>query len=64
MNIVITGIDPVATDAVGSSVMGISPETVRHLRFAEEKQLGTCDLGKITVLGETIEKVKRKFYRS
>jgi len=42
--------------------MGIPPETVRHLRFAEEKELGTCNLGEITVLGETIEQIKRKFY--
>ena len=64
MNVVITGTDPVATDAVGSAVMGIPPETVKHLRFAEEKGLGTCNLREITVLGETIETVKRKFYRS
>jgi uncharacterized protein (DUF362 family) len=64
MNLVIAGTDPVATDAVGSAVMGIPPSEVRHLRFAEEKGLGTCDLEKITVLGETIEYVKRKFRRS
>lgn len=64
MNIVITGTDPVATDAVGSAVMGIPPETIRHLRFAGEKGLGTFNLDEITVLGETIDKVKRKFHRS
>ncbi|MCK5593558.1 DUF362 domain-containing protein, partial [Candidatus Bathyarchaeota archaeon] len=64
MNLVIAGIDPVAVDAVGAAVMGISPTDVKHLVLAEKKGLGTCDLEKITVLGEPIEKVKRKFRRS
>jgi uncharacterized protein (DUF362 family) len=64
MNIVIAGTDPVATDAVGSAVMGIPPETVDHLRFAEEKGLGTCNLREITVLGDPLEAVKREFSRS
>lgn len=64
MNLVIAGTDPVATDAVGSAVMGIPPEKVRHLRFAEDKGLGTCDLEKIKVLGEPIEAVKHRFHRS
>jgi len=64
MNLIIAGTDPVAVDAVGAAVMGISPTDVKHLVLAEEKGLGTCDLEKITVLGEPIEKVKRKFHRS
>ncbi len=63
MNLVIAGTDPVATDAVGSAVMGVPPEKVRHLRFAADKGLGTYDLEKITVLGEPIEAVKQKFQR-
>ncbi len=59
MNIVIAGTDPVAVDAVGSAVMGIATEKVKHLRLAEEKGLGTCCLEKIEVLGEPIEKVKK-----
>jgi len=64
MDLVIAGTDPVATDAVGSAVMGISPREVRHLRFAEEKGLGTCDLSQIDVLGEPIERVRKRFKRS
>jgi uncharacterized protein (DUF362 family) len=63
MNLVIAGTDPVATDAVGAAVMGVPPKSVRHLRFAEDKGLGTCDLEEITVLGEQIEAVKRRFHR-
>jgi len=64
MNLVIAGTDPVAVDAVGAAVMGIEPTEVKHLVLAEKKGLGTCQLEKITVLGENIEKVKRKFNRS
>jgi uncharacterized protein (DUF362 family) len=64
MNLVIAGTDPVATDAVGAAVMGISPTDVRHLVLAEKQGLGTCDLEEITLLEEPIEKVSRKFSRS
>jgi len=61
MNLVIAGIDPVAVDAVGAAVMDILPTDVKHLRLAEKKGLGTYNLEEITVLGEPIEKVKKKF---
>jgi uncharacterized protein (DUF362 family) len=64
MNLVIAGTDPVAVDAVGAAVMSIPPESVKHLRLAEERGLGTCNLKDITVLGEPIEKVKKKFRTS
>jgi len=64
MNLIIAGVDPVAVDAVGAAVMGIQPTDVKHLVLAEKKGLGTCSLEKIGVLGEPIEKVKRKFQRS
>ena len=64
MNLVIAGTDPVAVDAVGTTVMDIAPEDVKHLLLAERKGLGTCKLANITVLGEPIEAVKRKFRRS
>lgn len=64
MNLVIAGIDPVAVDAVGSAVMDIDPTDVRHLVLAEKKGLGTGDLKEITVMGQPIESVKRKFRRA
>ncbi len=64
MNLVIAGTDPVAVDAVGAAVMDIPPTDVKHLLLAEKKGLGTCNLEEITVLGEPIERVKRKFQRS
>jgi len=64
MNLVIAGTDPVAVDAVGAAVMGIPPESVKHLSLAEETGLGTSRLERIEILGEPIEKVKRKFRTS
>jgi uncharacterized protein (DUF362 family) len=64
MNLVITGTDPVAVDAVGAAIMGIPPTEVKHLVLAEKQGLGTCRLENIIVLGEAIEKVSRKFSRS
>ncbi len=64
MNLVIAGTDPVAVDAVGAAVMGITPESVKHLQLAEEKGLGTRDLAQIKIVGEPIEKVKKKFRSS
>jgi uncharacterized protein (DUF362 family) len=64
MNIVIAGRDPVAVDAVGATVMGIPPSEVKHLLLAEEKGLGTSDLNQIEILGEPIERVRKKFKRS
>jgi uncharacterized protein (DUF362 family) len=64
MDLVIAGVDPVAVDAVGAAVMGVDPKDVKHLVLAEEKGLGTCDLNKITIIGEPLEKVRRTFRKS
>jgi uncharacterized protein (DUF362 family) len=64
INLAIAGTDPVAVDAVGAAVMGIQPSAVEHLVLAGKKGLGTCKLDEITVLGQPIEKVRRKFRRS
>lgn len=64
LNLVIAGVDPVATDTVGAAVMGIPPATVQHLRYAAQKGLGTNDLNTIRVLGESIARVQRRFARA
>jgi uncharacterized protein (DUF362 family) len=60
-NVIISGENMVATDAVGSAVMGVNPATVRHLKLAEERNLGPANLDEITVLGESIESAKKKY---
>ena len=64
MNLVIAGTDPVAVDAVGAAVMGLNPVNVKHLRLTENIGLGTCNLERITILGEPVDKVKRNLRRS
>jgi uncharacterized protein (DUF362 family) len=72
--VLICGLNPVATDAVGTAVMGF--RNVRaprgqtpfepgdnHLVLAEQAGVGTADLSKIEVLGEPIEKVRSKQYQ-
>lgn len=61
MNLVIAGLDPVAVDTVGAAVMDFNPKKAEHLTLAAKKGLGICDLDKIRVLGEPIEKVKKRF---
>ena len=67
--VLIAGLNPVSTDAVGTAVMGYDnprakrgtkPFTVcdNHLLMAEEAGLGTADLSKIDVRGLTIEKAR------
>jgi uncharacterized protein (DUF362 family) len=60
-DLVIAGLDPVAVDTVGAAVMGFNPEKAKHIALAAGKGLGTCDLGRIRITGEPIEKVKKDF---
>jgi uncharacterized protein (DUF362 family) len=66
--ILIAGLNPVSTDAVGTAVMGYDPRAPRrtrpfeycdnHLLLAEQAGLGTADLARIDVRGRTIEEVR------
>jgi hypothetical protein len=67
--VLIVGLNPVSTDAVGTAVMGYdNPRAVRgvkpfhfcdnHLLMAEEAGLGSADLSQIDVRGLTIEKAR------
>ena len=52
MDVTVACIDVVAVDAVGAAIMGLQPEQVPYLKRAQERGLGTCDLGKIQIVGE------------
>jgi len=69
--VLICGFNPVATDAVGTAVMGFAnvraPRGVppfrpgdNHLVLAEQAGLGTCDLSRIDVAGVPIEKARSR----
>ena len=71
--VLIVGFDPVATDAVGTAVMGFdNPRAPRgvapfgkcenHLLLAEQAGLGTADLARIEVVGRSIASVRSNQY--
>jgi uncharacterized protein (DUF362 family) len=71
--ILLAGFDPVAADAVGTSVMGFDPareyprppfhRAHNHIALAAEAGLGTADLDAIEVLGEAVADVRYYFKR-
>ncbi len=63
-NVILAGRDPVAVDAVGSTLMGFDAKhEIPMLRGAEMAGLGVASLDQIDVVGTPIEKVKRHFKR-
>jgi len=67
--LIIVGLNPVATDAIGTAVMGYeNPRAVRtvrpfdfcdnHLLLAEQAGLGSADLAQVDLRGMTIEKAR------
>jgi uncharacterized protein (DUF362 family) len=63
MDVIVAGTDPVATDMVASSIMGIEPAEVPAFAWANKAGLGPTALKEIEVLGEKIEKVRRNFVK-
>lgn len=71
--VMIAGLNPVCTDAVGTAVMGFDPMADRgaapfetcdsYLRLAEDLGLGTRDLKRIEVVGVPIQDVVFRFSR-
>ena len=62
MDLIIAGIDVVATDATACRVMGIDPHEIRHMRKANKKGLGNID--NVQVIGEKLKAVTRPFKRN
>ena len=71
--VLIAGLNPVTTDAVGTAVMGFDPMADRGrapfetcdstLRLAEEHGAGTRDLSRIEVVGTAIHEARFDFRR-
>jgi len=55
LDLTLAGFDPVAIDTVSAKILGINPESLRFLRWAEEQGLGTANLDQIEIAGITIE---------
>ena len=60
---VIAGNDAVAVDAVAASLMGFEPMEIGYLRQAQAMGLGTADLSAITVVGDPMSQLRRRFRR-
>lgn len=71
--VLICGLNPVATDAVGTAVMGFPDPRVprgtapfgpgdNHLVLAERAGLGTADLARVEVLGVPVDKARGRLF--
>ncbi len=58
-NIIISGDNPVAVDAVTAKVIGFEPEEVKHIKIAFKQGLGPISLKEIKLYGESIETIKK-----
>lgn len=63
MNLIVTGADTVAVDAVASYTMGFDPVEIPAVRIAANEGLGVADLDAIEVVGENKDAVRRVFKR-
>jgi uncharacterized protein (DUF362 family) len=61
LGVVVAGTDAVAVDAVAAAVMGFEPRSIGYLVYAHEAGLGEIDLDRITILGDPIASVRRRF---
>ncbi|GAI95097.1 unnamed protein product, partial [marine sediment metagenome] len=63
LDLILAGYDPVALDSVVCKIIGFDPSEVLYLAKAEQKELGSTDLEKVEIIGETIKDVYHKFKR-
>jgi uncharacterized protein (DUF362 family) len=61
IDLIIAGVDPVATDATAARIMGFDPHLISHISSAHDRGLGEID--DVEVLGERLEDVTRVFER-
>ena len=56
-NIILASADQVAIDAVSAKLMGLDPMSIKFIRLAHERGLGTGDPSEIDIVGEDISEV-------
>jgi len=61
LGLIISGLNPVTVDAVCCHIMDFNPYAVETLWRAYKAGVGEIDIGRIQVLGEKIENVKKVF---
>jgi uncharacterized protein (DUF362 family) len=63
LDLILAGYDHIALDTVVCKIIGFDPSEVLHIKKAEMKNLGTMNLEKVEIVGDTIENVYREFKR-
>lgn len=58
---IIAGTDPVAVDAVAASIMGFDPWEIGYLVYAQRMGLGVIDLNRISIMGDPVATVRKRF---
>jgi uncharacterized protein (DUF362 family)/Pyruvate/2-oxoacid:ferredoxin oxidoreductase delta subunit len=61
LDLIMAGYDPIALDTAVCKIIGVPVEKVLYIQKGEERGLGTSDLAKVEVVGETIDGVFRQF---
>lgn len=61
MDLVLAGSDFVAVDALAAHLMGFDPLEINHIRYCAEDGLGRADLGRMNILGDDPDSLRRKF---
>jgi len=59
--VLLVGRDAVAVETVGAALVGLNPEKIPVIQEAVKRSLGKGDIGKIEVLGSSVESLKEKF---
>ena len=60
-NLIISGADQVAVDAVMAKIMGFDPMSIKFINLAHTQGLGCGDVKEIEIFGEDIEKINWHF---
>ncbi len=63
MGVVLAGLDAVAVDTVGATLMGFDPSEIGYLVKCNERGLGVSDMSKIDVPPLLVEQLRRPFLR-
>ena len=61
LGLIVSGLNPVTVDAVCCHIMGFNPYAIEALWRAYKAGVGEIDIGRIQVLGEKINDVKKRF---
>lgn len=63
-NMVLAGEDPVAVDALCSTLMGLNPFDIEMLHQSQKRLMGTMDLANVDVIGDDPVKLTRRWEKA